>query len=120
MEKADKAELARLRKLYAYDLAVVKQKGDSAPVGEREELEVLAMHHFSTGMVGQVEEFINTVGESPEMIAGVIAILLRHAGELKGVMQSNYGEIAANKAHDMGLAGFDKGYSLYVGDKGDE
>lgn len=120
MDSTAKAELARLRRLYAYDLAVVKQKGESAPVGEREELEVLALHHFSTSLVSQVEEFINIVGESTEMSAAVIAILLRYAGEIKGVIQNAYGEEAANKAHDMGLAGFDKGYSLQVGDKDNE
>lgn len=117
MADINRMALARLRKLYGYEIAISKQKDGTAFASEKEEFEILAMHHFMKSVTESAMEFVDTVGDGAEMLAAIVSILSRHSGELTGVINCNYGKIAEGKVREMAKKSFDVGYSLYSGEK---
>jgi hypothetical protein len=91
MTPTQKAALKRLRKQYGYDLAEARQNHQLTPEEGQEELEVLALLHLSTGIVGAVNEYIDTVGDDPPMLAAIMSALMAHAGETAKILDSVVG-----------------------------
>lgn len=72
--------LQKLRKLYGYDLSVVKKTEVFG--SEDEELKALALHHLNAQVAAAVNEYFSTVGNDPECITSALVVFQAGSHEL--------------------------------------
>jgi len=109
--------LQMLRKLYGYDLSLVRQK-DGIVLEEQDEFESLALYHLDKQVTESVQEFMDmTGGDSHQMDSGAIAILMGVCGIIMAEMQNKYGKAVATSAIRFGKRHLEKRYSNALGEK---
>lgn len=119
MEKTrNDVALQMLRKLYGYDLAVVKQSGTL--LSKQDELESLAIHHLDKQVAAAVEEFIESVGDDQQMESGAVAVLMGFCGVMMAEIQKKRGKQAANSAIRFGKKYLEKRYTDVLGEKNND
>jgi hypothetical protein len=123
MKISQKAILSRLRKLYGYDLALVKQNKTTF-TSDQNELETLSLFNMSNQMYESVREHMENVGAhdedaSPEVeklaVGHVIGSLMSHVGELVGLLELYHGKDYADISVAFGAKCFNNKYEEKVG-----
>lgn len=117
MIKPPKSEtLLQLRKLYGYDVALLRQNG--VDIGdEASELESLALYHLNIQIVNALERFFDQVGKAKDMQSGAFAVVMGAAGNVAGVLENKHGKCVAMKAIKLGQKYFTLQYHNTVGKK---
>ena len=108
--------LKRLRKLYAYDAALIRQQGHALG-DEQSELESLALYHLDKQLVAATQEFFLNVGGSKDMSPGAVAVLMGLAGVLLAQIANEKDKKAATKAARFGKQYLEIRYAELLGDK---
>ena len=112
----DGAVLKKLRKMYGYDMAVVRQQGLSLG-DEQSELESLALYHIDKQVLAAVQEFFCNLGDSKDMSPGAIAVLMGISGVLLAQITQTKDKKAASKAARFGKKYLEMRYAEFLGDK---
>ena len=114
-KKQNDVALKMLRKLYGYDLALVRQQGEFIG-NEQDELESLAIHHLGIQVTNAVQEFVDVVGDDQQMESGAIAILMGICGVISAEIHKKRGNSMANSAITFGQKQLKKRYLEILGE----
>jgi len=111
--------LKMLRKLYGYDIAVVKQSGSKLG-DERSELEVLAMYHLDKQVIAALNDYFEYVGDSIQTESGSVSVLMGAAGVVLAQIAKGKGKKAATKAATLGKKYLEMQYAKLTGENSND
>jgi hypothetical protein len=120
-KRKEDSALKMLRKLYGYDVAVVKQQGHALG-DEKSELEVLAMYHLDKQIISALNEYFEYVGDSVHMESGAVSVLMGTAGVILAQIAKGKGKgkKAASKAAKLGKKYLEMQYAKLTGEISDD